>query len=106
VQARKELIAKIVGNQGKAQSGLGSVSGENFGWRKKMVMWPWQVGPARQRGEGKNAYHFGILLDGPWAETLAGLDGCSEPVSIFSLLFSSFSVFFLFLHNYYKFGPD
>jgi hypothetical protein len=41
VQARKELNAKIVGNQGEAQSGLGSVSGENFGWRKKMVTWPW-----------------------------------------------------------------
>jgi hypothetical protein len=46
------------GINGRSNGGLGRVSGEIFGPRKKTMTWPWQVGPTRQRGREKESVPF------------------------------------------------
>jgi hypothetical protein len=91
---RLERVTKRAGNQLEIKGGVingDSVYGEKFGRGRKTMMWPWQVGPARQRGIEKNAYQFiiGFLGRGPYLEL--GQIVSPGPFFMFFFFFSSFS---------------
>jgi hypothetical protein len=66
-----------------------------FHWRKKKVMWPWQVGPTRQRGREKKMRTGSGSPGGPRADFLPRPKEMPRGLFLF-FFFSSFS-FFLFL---------
>jgi hypothetical protein len=79
-----------------------TVSGVEFGQRRKKVTWPWLVGPTRQRGKEETEYRFGFLR---WAADLFRYWAENRPRGPFSIFISSFSLFFFgFLVSFISFA--
>jgi hypothetical protein len=84
-----------MGNNGRSNGGLGRVSGEIFGPRRKTMTWTDQWGPhvrERRRSEG---YRFGIFFMGHGLIQMLGRFVALALFHVFFLL--SFFFFFCFL---------
>jgi hypothetical protein len=91
------------GINGRSNGGLGHVSGEIFGPRRKTMTWTNRWGPLIRERKRKAGYRFRRREDGPRAESGAGPKGFPGAFSYFfpSLFFFSFlfSYFFYIFSN-------
>jgi hypothetical protein len=98
-------VVKRAGNQSELKGGViggNSVSDEKFRWGRKTMMWPSQVGPARQQGREKNTYRFRIGFLGRGPDLELGQIVSLGPFFMFFLLF--FLFFFCFLISFITFA--
>jgi hypothetical protein len=96
-----------MGNNGRSNGGLGHVSGEIFGPRRKTMTWTDRWGPhvrERRRSEG---YRFGIFFLGRGLIQMLGRFVAPGPLSRFFFFFPSFSFSVsYFFHNYFILAPN